>query len=88
MRGYRRRGRRDEGLVTASEIASFAYCAEQWRLEHGLCLPAENQAAKDAGTRHHGCKAVAERLAGWSIGLGRLAMLVALLLLLLWVLTR
>jgi hypothetical protein len=64
------------------------YCPEQFRLQYGLGLPAENQAAMDAGTRHHGRKAGAERLAGSSIGLGRLAVLVALLLLLLWVLTR
>ena len=88
MRGYRRRGRRDEGLVTASEIASFVYCPEQFRLQYGLGLPAENRAAMDAGARHHARKAVAERLAGWAIGLGRLAVLAALVLLLLWVLTR
>jgi hypothetical protein len=64
------------------------YCPEQFRLQYGLDLPAENRAAMDAGTRHHARKAVAERRAGWSIGLGRLAVLVALLLLLLWVLTR
>ena len=41
-------GRSD--LITASEIASYAFCPEAWRLEHGLGLPAENQAALAAGT--------------------------------------
>ena len=90
MRWFNRRrgGQRPEDLIAASEIASFVYCPEAWRLEYGLGLPAENRAAMDAGTRHHARKAVAERLAGWSIGLGRLAVLAALVLLLLWVLTR
>jgi hypothetical protein len=86
MGWYRRRGRRGEELVTASEIASFAYCPEQWRLEYGLGLPAENQAALDAGIRYHAHKAVAERLAGWAIRLGQGIVIAALLLLVLWVL--
>jgi hypothetical protein len=88
MRWYTRRGRRDEGLVTASEIASFVYCPEQFRLEYGLGLPAENRAAMDAGARHHSRKAVAERLAGWSVGLGQLIVVAGLVLLLLWALLR
>ena len=73
-------------LVTASEIAAFVYCPEQWRLEHGLGLKPGNRAAMDAGTRHHERKAVAERIAGGSITLGWfLAVLAAVvLLLLLW----
>jgi hypothetical protein len=73
-------------LVTASEIAAFAYCPEQWRLEYGLGLKPENQAAMVAGTHHHRRKAVAERVAASSITLGRfLVILVApMLLLLLW----
>ena len=47
MRWFGRRGGRGEGLVTATEIACFAYCPEQWRLQYGLGLPAENQAALD-----------------------------------------
>lgn len=41
----RRGTKRSAGLITASEIACYAYCPEQWRLEYGLGLPAENQAA-------------------------------------------
>jgi hypothetical protein len=85
MRHYRRR-RRGDDFITAAELACFAYCPEQWRLEYGLGLPPANRAALDAGTRHHERKAMAERIAGGSIMLGRfLAVLAAVvLLLLLW----
>jgi hypothetical protein len=84
-----RRGRDRQGsglgMVTAVEVANFVYCPEAWRLEHGLGLEPGNQAALDAGTRHHTRKAVAERMAGGYIGLGRLLVVVALAaLLLLW----
>jgi hypothetical protein len=85
MRRYRRRQREDD-FITAAELACFAYCPEQWRLEYGLGLAPANQAALDGGTRHHDRKAVAERITGGSIMLGRfLAILAAVvLLLLLW----
>jgi hypothetical protein len=88
MRWFGRRGRRGGELVTASEIASFVYCPEQWRLEHGLGLPSGNQAALDAGTRHHAGKAAAVRGAGWAIRLGQFLIVAALLLLVLWVIFR
>ena len=48
MRPYRKRRRsRPDDLISASEIASYAFCPEAWRLEYGLGLPAENQAALD-----------------------------------------
>ena len=76
MRGNRAKNK--SGLITATEIACFAYCPEQWRLQYGLELPAENQAALDAGDRHHARKAVAEQIAGGLITLGRfLAVLAA-----------
>lgn len=76
-------------LITAAELSCFAYCPEQWRLQYGQGLPAENQAALDAGTRHHERKAGAERVAGGSIALGRaLAVLAILALFVLWVLSR
>jgi hypothetical protein len=90
MREFNRRsgGQRPEDIISASEIASFVYCPEQWRLEYGLGLPAENQTARNAGTRHHARNAAAERLAGWAIGLGLAIVADALVLLVLWVLTR
>jgi hypothetical protein len=73
-------------LVSASEIACFAYCPEQWRLQYGLGLEASNRAVMAAGGRHHAWKAVAERLAGGLIVIGRLLAVLALLglLALLW----
>jgi hypothetical protein len=58
-------------LISAEEMACFAYCPEQWRLQHGLGLPPANRAALAAGTRHHERKAIVERIAGSSIGLGQ-----------------
>lgn len=88
--GMRKRQRATwNGLVTASEIACYAYCPEQWRLQYGLGLAAENQAMLDAGTRHHEEKARAERRAGGWLAIGRLLVAVAIVaLLLLWVLSR
>lgn len=73
-------------IVSAQEVACWAYCPEQWRLQYGLRLESENRLELAAGNRHHARKAVAERIAGGSIVLGRfLAILAALvLLLLLW----
>jgi len=86
MQGYRERKGSDSDLVSASEIAAFVYCQEQWRLRDGLGLEPGNRAAMDAGTQHHERKATAECVAGGSITLGRfLAVLAAVvLLLLLW----
>jgi len=86
MRGYRKRKGSDSDLVSASEIAAFAYCPEAWRLQDGLGLEPGNPAELGTGTWHHEQKAVAERIAGGSIGSGRfLAVLAAVvLLLILW----
>jgi hypothetical protein len=85
MKRYRRRSR-EADLITATELACFAYCAEQWRLQHGLGLAAGNRPALDAGTHHHEQKAAAEQIAGVSIELGRFVAVLAavVLLLLLW----
>ena len=84
--GRRKGTPRPDDLISASEIASFAYCPEQWRLQYGQGMPSENRAAIAAGERHHAGKAAAERVAGSSIALGRILAVVAflVLLLLLW----
>jgi hypothetical protein len=87
MGGRKKRRAGPDDLVTAAEIACYVYCPEQWRLEYGLGLEPENRAALKAGTRHHDRRAVAERVAGGSIGLGRVLVIlaaVALFLLLWW----
>jgi hypothetical protein len=81
-----RRGPDD--LITADEVACFVYCPEQWRLQYGQGLSAESQAALAAGTCHHAGKAAVEQVASWSALLGQAILLAALLLLLLWVLSR
>jgi hypothetical protein len=83
-----RRGWDEPEMVTATELASFVFCAEAWRLEHGLGLKPGNRAELKAGARHHGRKAVAEHVAGGAIGLGRVLAVLAVIGLLLWVLTR
>jgi hypothetical protein len=70
---------RPDDLITATEIAAFAYCPEQWRLQHGLGLEPANRKELAAGTRHHARKAVAERLAGGAIALGRVLLVLAVL---------
>ena len=80
---------RPPDTVTATEIASWVYCPEQWRLEHGLGLPPANREERTAGTRHHARKATVERVAGGSIALGRLLLFFALLALaVLWAASR
>ncbi len=77
---------RDE-LISAAEVACYAYCPEQWRLEYGLELPPANRAALDAGTRHHAGKALAERIAT-VLGMVGIGMMVLAGLVLLWMLLR
>jgi hypothetical protein len=81
----RRRSHRPEpsDAITAAEIACWAYCPEQWRLEYGLGLEPANQPELAAGNRHHGRKTVAERVAGTLIAIGRLLAVLAILGLLL-----
>lgn len=79
----KRRCKRPNDLISASEVASFSYCTEQWRLQHGLGLPVQNQRIIDAGNRHHRRKEAAERLAS---GLGGAGLMLAAfgLMALLW----
>jgi hypothetical protein len=65
------------------------FCPEQWRLQFGLGLEPENQDALAAGNRHHARKALAERVAGVAISLGKTLLLAAVLLMgVLWLLWR
>lgn len=75
-------------MISAQEVACFAYCPEQWRLRYGMGLSPENRAVLAAGTRHHARNTATERVAGFCIALGRLAVPAAAVLLLLWALKR
>ncbi len=85
-RKQKRHGNKPE-LISATELASYAYCPEQFRLQYRLGLEPENRAALGAGTRHHARKALAERIAGGLVLLGGAMMLLAGLVLM-WVLFR
>ena len=73
------RRRKPADLISASEIACFAYCPEQWRLQYGLGLKPHNQKSLAAGTRHHRGKEEAERWAGRLAGAGLLLVAFGLL---------
>src|SRR4051794_25870928 len=76
--------RRDD-VVSASEIAAWAWCPESWRLD-ALGTPAENQAALARGETNHASKAAFEARSRSAISLGwcllAFAVLVALVALL------
>ena len=77
---------RDPDTVTASDLGDFVFCPESARLARRGYTSA-NQPARDAGTIHHQGKATAEVIAGGSIGLGKLLVVVAFLIIvgiLLW----
>ncbi len=77
---------RDPDTVTASELGDYEFCPEAARLARRGYTSA-NQPARDAGTTHHQRKATAEVIAGGSIGLGKLLVVVAFLIIvgvLLW----
>ncbi len=73
--------------VTASEIGDFVFCPESWRLAQ-LGHKSANRSIQQAGTCHHTAKASAETVAGGSIAFGRILIVLALLALATWVLTR
>jgi hypothetical protein len=70
-------------VVSATEIASFIYCPEQWRLQHGLGNESENTAALSRGEAFHAKNAsvvVGTRRSSW-VGLVLIVLAVVLLLL-------
>lgn len=77
---------RNDGDVTASEVAAYAYCAKAWHLERVLGASASSDAARRraAGVdRHaaHGARVARARRAGPALAWGA-AVLLALALLL------
>lgn len=53
--------------VTASEVATYAYCQESWRLTHGLKIPPGNIQALKHGTAKHAAWQKVERFTSWLI---------------------
>ena len=52
-------------LISASEVACWCYCPEQWRLSYpqGKTPLAKSRTAMRAGERHHAVNSGAERVA-------------------------
>ncbi|RUL88012.1 hypothetical protein [Tautonia sociabilis] len=68
-------------MVSASEIASWAWCPESWRRERGLGEEPANQAALRRGGRFQGLTAVFERRSRAVLSLGISLLVLAMLLL-------
>ena len=69
--------------ISATEVASFVYCPEAWRLEHGLGLEANNERARARGERTHERWQRTEKRSAWQIRAAAICLAVALLL---WIL--
>ncbi len=67
--------------ISASEVASFAYCPEAWRLDHGQELTPGNQRALAKGVAQHQEWQQVEQLSG---SLVRVAMWVFAAAVLFW----
>ena len=70
---------RDPELVTASEIASWSWCPESWRLE-ALGNEPENRAALNRGVRFHAETASVEQSSRSMLALGFILLLAAAVL--------
>jgi hypothetical protein len=70
---------RTPDVVTASEIAAWAWCPESWRLE-SLGLEPGNRAALRRGERFHARTAAFEGWSRWAVRAGFWLLATALLL--------
>jgi len=72
--------------ITASEIAAYAYCAESWRLAHGLGLQSRHAPRMEQGIAEHIAWQGVAHTSSRSARQGIVLMLAAILglLLLLW----
>lgn len=62
--------RHPDDVVSASEIASWAWCPESWRLGQGLGLRPGNEERLEEGERIHARTAVIERHSGAALRVG------------------
>ena len=70
--------------ITASQIAAYAYCAESWRLAHGLGLQSRHAPRMEQGIAEHAAWQDAARASSRGARLGIVLMAIALMALLLW----
>jgi hypothetical protein len=71
---------RDPDIVSASDIASWVFCPEAWRLE-ALGLEPGNEEALEAGERRHAETAAFEVQSGAALNVGRWLIALAVLIL-------
>ena len=69
--------------VTASEIGTYVYCEEAWRLTHGLKIPPGNIRTLQQGTKRHAGWQRMERLTAWFMRAALVGASIALALILL-----
>jgi hypothetical protein len=64
--------------VSATQVAAYAYCAESWRLAHGLGLPSRHTRQRQQGIAAHADWQDMERTSSRVRRLGMALMLLAL----------
>jgi hypothetical protein len=70
------------GVVSATEVASYVYCPEQWRLQHGLGHSSTNTASLARGAALHRKTAAVEVRSRRALRLGFMLVALAVLLML------
>ena len=75
----KRKSTPNRDIVSASEIGSWAFCPEAWRLDT-LGQEPENRSSLDLGEASHAKKATVERLSRQALTLGWWLFVVALVL--------
>ena len=68
------------GVVSATEVASYVYCPEQWRLQHGLGNSSTNTAVLARGAALHRETAAVEVRSRRALRLGFVLVVLAALL--------
>ena len=78
--------RKQSDWITASEVASFVYCPESWRLEHAVkSKPTKkSQLARDKGEVEHQSWQTVEKRSGTFLRVAAVLFVIALAL---WVLS-
>jgi hypothetical protein len=79
---------KDEDVIRASELGQYAFCAKAWWLGSIEGVPNANVREMDAGTSMHERHGQAVQLSAWLSRAGMICLLLGLLTLVLFVLTR